>query len=711
MSFLAPALLFGLLLASAPIIIHLLNRRRFLRVDWAPMKYLKLTLKSNRRRLRLEQWLLLAVRTLAVIMLFFAVARPVGSGANLAGFLQVQGRASRVVLIDDSLSMGYQTAGTSAFERGKEATVAVVSQIGLQDSLTVATTSRPDTPLVRHAQLDDPDLSRLNQQINELRISDMASAWPQALEAADRHLQTASFPIKEVILVTDLWAAGWSTETVALCDRWADEDVTLRIIDIGEPPAGNRRILSFRASDPVALVDTQVHYTATISNDGADPLKAGQATLTIDDNVQAVTLPDLPTGATIEVPIAVTFDTPGMHGVSLSIPHDELPGDDEAHLLADVRRMVEVTLVDGEPGLGPFESETDFLAVALTAANAPWQMDQTIASEWVSLPLGAPDVIVLANVQTPLPERIAELEQLVDAGMGLMIFAGEQVDVEEYNRLLWKGGAGLLPARLSELRDAETQGLVIEPHADSPLSLLAKLSVESLARIRPRRFASISSDEELDGPVRVLARWNNPQSSPAVLEKRFGEGTVLFWTMTADRDWSDWPTEPSYVLAMRMAAASVAARILRWENVTAGQPLRYPLDPEFLPRQASLAVPGETDEVPLRIDNSTDGDPYLLSESTRVAGRYTANWDEPGVGARSRPFAVSPDATDSRLQRLDEADLEPYLGRLTPRMLRFTGETIDVTTEGTELWRYAVLVLVGLIVFESLLAPWVGRVR
>ena len=75
MSFLAPWMLFALVLASAPIIIHLLNRRRFLRVDWAPMKYLKLTLKSNRRRLRLEQWLLLAVRTLAVMALFLAVAR------------------------------------------------------------------------------------------------------------------------------------------------------------------------------------------------------------------------------------------------------------------------------------------------------------------------------------------------------------------------------------------------------------------------------------------------------------------------------------------------------------------------------------------------------------------------------------------------------------------------------------------------------------
>jgi hypothetical protein len=50
MAFLSPFLLPMLALASVPIIIHILNRRRFQLVDWAPMKYLKLTLKTNRRR-------------------------------------------------------------------------------------------------------------------------------------------------------------------------------------------------------------------------------------------------------------------------------------------------------------------------------------------------------------------------------------------------------------------------------------------------------------------------------------------------------------------------------------------------------------------------------------------------------------------------------------------------------------------------------------
>src|SRR5262245_44911218 len=105
MTFLAPYLLPLLALASVPIIIHLLNRRRFKLVEWAPMKYLKLTIKTNRRRLRIEQLILLAVRTAIVLLAIFAVARPVLSPTGMGAWLGGTGRTSRIIVIDDSLSM------------------------------------------------------------------------------------------------------------------------------------------------------------------------------------------------------------------------------------------------------------------------------------------------------------------------------------------------------------------------------------------------------------------------------------------------------------------------------------------------------------------------------------------------------------------------------------------------------------------------------
>src|SRR3954451_14568710 len=105
MTFISPIFLSFLALASVPIIIHLLNRRRFQLVEWAPMKYLKLTIKTNRRRLRIEQILLLILRTLVIIFLFLAVARPVLSQGRGGGILASHARTSRFIVIDDSLSM------------------------------------------------------------------------------------------------------------------------------------------------------------------------------------------------------------------------------------------------------------------------------------------------------------------------------------------------------------------------------------------------------------------------------------------------------------------------------------------------------------------------------------------------------------------------------------------------------------------------------
>src|SRR5215207_3945208 len=192
MAFLSPILLTGLVLASVPVIIHLLNRRRFRIVDWAPMKYLKLTIKTNRRRMRIEQFLLLAVRTLAVIVLILAVARPVLSATGLGSWLGSRGRAARVIVIDDSLSMGYRADGRrSAFDIAKDAAGELIKSVGPQDSLTILTTSAPDAPILRNVQLDDR--SKATAALAGLQASDARADWPAMFRLIDQHLSAAPF--------------------------------------------------------------------------------------------------------------------------------------------------------------------------------------------------------------------------------------------------------------------------------------------------------------------------------------------------------------------------------------------------------------------------------------------------------------------------------------------------------------------------------------
>src|SRR5271157_3899097 len=100
----------GLVAASIPIVIHLLNRRKFREMPWAAMQFLLAAIRKNQRRVRIEQWLLLAVRTLLILLIVAAMAKPFleSFGNVIAGQ-----RTHRVLVLDGSLSMGYTTGDKS----------------------------------------------------------------------------------------------------------------------------------------------------------------------------------------------------------------------------------------------------------------------------------------------------------------------------------------------------------------------------------------------------------------------------------------------------------------------------------------------------------------------------------------------------------------------------------------------------------------------
>ncbi len=99
---------------SVPIIIHLLNKRKFRTIDWAAMDFLLEAEKKNRRRVKLENLLLLLMRCLAVLLIGLLLARPsrsLNQGIPLIDAVTYE----RIVLLDDTVSMSARTGGDTAF--------------------------------------------------------------------------------------------------------------------------------------------------------------------------------------------------------------------------------------------------------------------------------------------------------------------------------------------------------------------------------------------------------------------------------------------------------------------------------------------------------------------------------------------------------------------------------------------------------------------
>jgi hypothetical protein len=112
----SPLMLWGLGAGGIPILIHLLHRRKFKTVQWAAMRFLLAATKKQSRRLKLEQLILLIVRTLIVVFIALAFARP--TAETLGEYFQSEGPRHRIVVIDATYSMGYAPSGKTRLNCG-----------------------------------------------------------------------------------------------------------------------------------------------------------------------------------------------------------------------------------------------------------------------------------------------------------------------------------------------------------------------------------------------------------------------------------------------------------------------------------------------------------------------------------------------------------------------------------------------------------------
>lgn len=721
LSFLNSPLLWGLALASIPIIIHLLYRRKYRRVEWAPMHYLKLSIQRNRRRIRLEQLLLLLLRTFMVLLLFFLVARPVMHAAGIGKWLSGRSATSQILLIDDSLSMGYRTSGQPAIERARELAKKILDTVGPKDRFTLVLASQPRTPLVREVEVTDG--TQLATLIGEIQAAETLTSWEPTLLALDELVNSATFPIREVAVITDLRRAGWDKPLSAVADRWLAGKVGVRVYDIGAEGTGNVALQSFEQADRLAVVGNPTRYEAVVRNDTGVEVRNLDANLMIDGKPSVVRVPDIAAGASVKVSVLASFAEAGRHHVSFQLPDDDLPGDNQRWLVTGVQESLRLLLVDGEPSSEPLAGEVDFLGLALSLgigdADA-FRVEVVTDSEWAAQVDSQPDLLVLANVANFTQPQVDALTRLVKSGVGLMIFPGEQVDPDNYNQLLYAGGQGLLPVAMDSIADEELTGMVVEAGDQSPLAALGQLNPAVLERIKLRKFFQVKLPEDEAEGVRVLARWNNASASPAVIEKAVGAGRVILWTVTADKAWSDWPTEPSYVLAVREAAKAIAHSDAAARTVTAGEALRRPLPPKHEITDAVVEVPHGDKPQPLQIATEATGPAeklpagdrprLLVDEDTRRAGLYKMTWKDSTSGAESDLFAANPDARESDLARYTPDELKKLWSPLEVEVIAANaGQDASMAVQGQEIWRSLASCLLCLVVVEACFATWTGR--
>ncbi|MHC4938254.1 MAG: BatA domain-containing protein [Planctomycetota bacterium] len=729
LSFTNPFLLGGLALASLPIIIHLLNRRRFKQLDWAAMDFLLKAAVRNRKRVRLENLLLLLLRTAVVVLLILAVARPFTKSQDaLASIFGSEGATERIIVLDDSHSMRAGQGNRSAFEVATQLTRKLINRLYEErsdDRITLILASDPLGGIEggQSVAAASENAKRLAERLARLKPSDGVFDVASTIDAI---LETAGEEDKRLALdiVSDFRRRDWTDADGNMAAPVAEamarftERGEIRLVDVGTAPVNNLGVVELESKDRAVVAGVPTSFVARIKNHGPDPVDGRKVQVTFqfgETRLDPVWLEGtLQPGETAEVTQEFTFRKRGPIVVQAKLPTEVLPGDDTRRLVVEVRKAMRFLLVDGEPDPEAYRGETDFLAAALMPpGNVVSGIEVEIVPEqgFHERLLDTTDGVFLLNVYRLPTERLAALEEYVRNGGGLVFFLGDQVDPAVYNTTFYgkgeKAGQGLLPLYLLEEEGRSDDYVTLAPPSlDHPaIRFLRGLNELVFRTVHVRRFIGARQSARED--TRVLLSWTDENNSPALAEKEFGEGRVLMWTTSGDKEWADLPRSLLYVPLMHELARYVVKPGPADTTKLVGTPIELAFDPARMQRVAQLVPPSELGGSALSLGLTPDPDDKLAFlfryDRTPVAGVYTVRFKSPQGEEVTSPYAfnVDPDEGDLRL-----ADRKTLVRMDRVSLHRATEESVLDTDESdrTEFWRSLMYALLLCAAAETLLA-------
>jgi hypothetical protein len=486
-------LLAGAGAVSVPIIIHLLNRRRFKVVIWAAMRFLLAAQKQNTRRMRLEQIILLIVRTVLVALIVFAMASvmpwmenvwaaiwPEGSGVHAGG----AGRTHHILVLDGSLSMNLTADGKSLFDRARQMALDKVKESPSGDGFSVLLMKDSPVWIVGEASHDGRKVVR---EIEQLRAGHGNASVPATLNMVAAKVAEGSsrFPVQNVYFFTDMQRSTWLSVPPDEARAEGKDDAKDKLayveigrgartifVDLGRDDAKNLAVTDLRLDDSLITTGAKIRVQAQIKNYSQEAKKlhvellAGRAREVAADNpysLRTVGQPELvklEPNESKQIYFEYTFASPGTYAVQVKLESDDLEPDDSRAVVVTVKDTIPVLLVNGKPAGDPYERATEYLKLALNPFRpgsepkfAPLRPKVISAAQFVDTSeadLAAYDCIFLCDVPQFGSGELRRLEGHLRRGGGIFVSLGDRAaeNLEVYNRLLFKNEQGLLPAKL-----------------------------------------------------------------------------------------------------------------------------------------------------------------------------------------------------------------------------------------------------------------------
>ncbi|HEX4144952.1 MAG TPA: BatA domain-containing protein [Pirellulales bacterium] len=506
MSFLQPWLLAALPLAALPIIIHLVNQRRFQTINWGAMMFLLAARRLSRGYSRLRQWLILAFRVAAIAGLIVAISRPLASGwVGLAA----GGRPdTTIVLIDRSPSMQQRdrATGRSKLQAGRDQLIGALKTLGSNHWILIDSATREPREIDSPAALAD---------VPSAGPASASADLPLMLQAAHDYIRDNRPGRTDIWICSDLRENDWTPDS----NRWA----TLRGA-FAEFPQGVRfQLLAYPQTSPENLSIRVTEVRREMTSEGAELLVSLKIAREGEhgDNVSVPVQFDVEGArSTVAVDLVGQSVELKQHRIAIeqshvrgwgkvSIPADANPADDDFYFVFDQPPPRQTAIVADEPEAArPLELAAGIAPEpGLECSTQRVTVEQLPGLDW--------STVALVLWQAPLPTGSAAelLSALVKRGGQVAFFPPRSPGKQEIFGLQWDAWVNDAPATVETWRSDEDL-----------LSRTLSGAALPVGQLDVQRYCTLIGDST------VLATLKG--GAPLVARVPTERGGAYFWTTT-----------------------------------------------------------------------------------------------------------------------------------------------------------------------------------
>ncbi|MEN9281708.1 MAG: hypothetical protein RL594_643 [Bacteroidota bacterium] len=691
MNLLNPFALLGLAAAGIPLLLHLLNLRKLRVVEFGSVRFLLELQQKQVRRLKLQQILLLILRTLIIVFAVLALARP--TIETPLPVLSSAARASVVVLIDNSASMEAADGRGPRLEQAKKAARQIINGLRNGDEVVVV-------PMVGGTTGQRIDFTRTfdaaRQQIERVSIADGSANVVEALKSIRPLWEKALHAHREVYVISDAQRA-LTYRRQDDSSRVLEKDATVFLVRIGEGESGLEQNLSVDSMSVVTKLlqsDRPLEIEAVVRNGGSRDVAGALVSLSLNGLRVAQKAIDVPAASSRTITLAAVPNRQGAFAASVELESDAIDRDNVRWAGVTIPRPSRLCLV-GSP------ERTQLVRTALTLPGVSSMIGAISSFESISAAsssLGDVDVVIVCGGAANVSDA-SILRQFVETGGGAIVFSSPATPV-----ILAQCG--------------------LQPLAESQTTNEAPFLITAIERSHPLFdgvFRTTTMQQAGSEGVRITRQ--QPASGGfdvvrtgaggLITEATLGQGRVIYFAIAPDLSAGSFPVSGIFVTALVRSTLYVVAPRDQGISVELGKSISVPIPSRLAGRDAFVIADQSgysTISKPIRLSTAT-----LLS----IPAQYNAGVTVVST-VDSMPVmtvAANVPTAESRLSFFEKNDWKAAVDKLVVRPDHVAeisaGESvrsaIQAARTGSELWPLSVVLALLCAVAEMLVARFFVR--